>query len=73
MAVAYGAPPTGPDRTIAFSSLPHSTDRLAGPDVFKGLRGAMPDGGIWRIGGGLLIRYSPQDAYRRPEGRILAL
>jgi hypothetical protein len=62
-----------PERTIAFSSLADiQLIELAGPDVFKGLRGAMPDGGTWRIGGGLLIRYPPQDAHRRPEGRTLA-
>jgi hypothetical protein len=62
-----------PERTIAFSSLADiQLIELAGPDVFKGLRGAMPDGGAWRIGGGLLIRYPPQDAHRRPEGRTLA-
>lgn len=62
-----------PERTIAFSSLADiQLIELAGPDVFEGLRGALPDGGTWRIGGGLLIRYPPQDAHRRPEGRTLA-
>jgi hypothetical protein len=61
------------ERTIAFSSLADiQLIELAGPDVFKGLRGAMPDGGTWCIGGGLLIHYPPQDVHRRPEGRTLA-
>jgi hypothetical protein len=62
-----------PERTIAFSSLADiQLIELADPDVFKGLRGTMPDGGTWRIGGGGLIRYPPQDAHRRPEGRTFA-
>lgn len=61
-----------PERTIAFSSLADiRLIELAGPDVFKGLCGALPDGGTWRIGGGLLIRYHPPDDHR-PEGRTPA-
>ena len=62
-----------PERTIAFSSLADiRLIELAGPDVFKGLRGALPDGGTWRIGGGLLIRYPPPDVHHRPEVRTPA-
>lgn len=47
-----------PERTIAFSSLADvQLIEMAGPGVFKGLRGALPHGGTWRIGGGLLVRY----------------
>jgi len=47
-----------PERTIAFSSLADiRLIEMAGPDVFEGLRGALPDSGTWRIGGGLLLRY----------------
>jgi len=50
-----------PERTIAFSSLADvRLIELAGPNTLKGLRGALPDGGTWRIGGGLLIRYPYQ-------------
>jgi hypothetical protein len=62
-----------PERTIVFSSLADiQLIELADPDVFKGLRGTMPDGGTWRIGGGVLTCYPPQDAHRRPEGRTFA-
>jgi hypothetical protein len=50
-----------PERTIAFSSLADiRLIEMAGPDIFKGLRGALPDGGTWRIANGLLICYPHQ-------------
>lgn len=50
-----------PGRTVAFSSLADiRLIELAGPDIFEGLRGALPDGGTWRIRGGLLVRYPRQ-------------
>lgn len=55
-----------PERTIAFSSLADvRLIELAGPDTFKGLQGALPGGGTWRIGNGLLIRY-PSPEVRSP-------
>lgn len=52
-----------PERTIAFSSLADvRLIELAGPDVFKGLRGALPDGGTWRIGSRMLVRYPSQSS-----------
>lgn len=52
-----------PERTIALSSLADiRLIEMAGPDIFKGLRGALPDGGTWRIANGLLICYPHQTA-----------
>lgn len=63
-----------PERTIAFSSLADiRLIEMAGSGVFKGLRGALPDGGTWRIGDGLLVHYPSPDIHHRPEGRTPAL
>jgi hypothetical protein len=49
-----------PERTIAVSSLADvRLIEVAGLDTFEGLRGALPDGGTWRIRNGLLVRYTP--------------
>ncbi len=52
-----------PGRTVAFSSLADiRLIEFADPDTFEGLRGALSDGGTWRIRGGLLALY-PRQTY----------
>jgi hypothetical protein len=48
-----------PKRTIAFSSLADiRLIEMASSGVLEGLHGALPDGGTWRLGSGMLVRYS---------------
>jgi hypothetical protein len=57
-----------PERTIAFSPLADiRLIEMAGSGVLEGLCGALPDGGTWRIGVSMLVRYPCLQADKPPQ------
>ncbi|MFW5417919.1 ABC transporter substrate-binding protein [Nocardiopsis sp. CNT-189] len=64
--LAWSTPWT-PRRTLALGAAAVRAGRLAGADLAEGMRGAHPDGALWRITGGGVSPLHPLAAERGPR------